>query len=114
MKIGTRNVNGVKMAKMNSISVGMDFDRAYVKLDNLFNGDKAIGIVYYCVYSVYCIKLYNFVLSSGEAVNSAINANVKTLAKDIAPLVIKALNREFRKSCDQIIRLYKYDTLFPE
>lgn len=63
----------------------------YLHLDNLFNGDKALG----------------------EVVNQTINQNFDIVSKDIIPIIERALERQFKRMANKIMSRYTERQIFP-
>lgn len=62
-----------------------------LKLENLFNGDKTLG----------------------DVINQTINQNFDVVARDIIPLIERALERHFRKTANKIMSRYTEQQIFP-
>lgn len=86
-KKNNRNYLNVK-----DIKVNYDVGRVKIHLNNLFNGDNALG----------------------ERMNEFLNENWDALSEELRPLLEKALSRVVRSSTDKLFRAYSYDELLPK
>lgn len=84
--------NGVNYLKINEVKVQYQLSDVKIHLDNLFNGDKALG----------------------ERMNQFLNENWKALAEEVRPLMTKALVDILRASVDKLFAAFSYDDLLPK
>ena len=91
--IGSRyQKNGSEYMKIDNILVRMKIGNITIQLDNLFNGDKALGVVG----------------------NQLVNENAELLFNDIVPAVEKNLSKKFKTTANGILELATFDELFPD
>ena len=91
--IGSRyQKNGLEFMKIDTVNVRMKIGNISVQLDNLFNGDKALGVVG----------------------NQLVNENSELLFNDIVPVVEKNLSKKFKSTANGILELASFDELFPD
>ncbi|KAH8332741.1 hypothetical protein KR074_009972 [Drosophila pseudoananassae] len=84
--------NGVTYLKINEVKIQYQLSDVQIHLDNLFNGDKALG----------------------ERMNQFLNENWKALAEEVRPLMTKALVDILRASVDKLFAAFSYDDLLPK
>ncbi|KAH8420923.1 hypothetical protein KR222_009836, partial [Zaprionus bogoriensis] len=84
--------NGASYLKIKDIKVKYDLSNVHIQLDNLFNGDKALG----------------------QRMNDFLNENWKSLADEVRPLMNKALVDILRASIDKLFDAFSYDELLPK
>ncbi|XP_075145850.1 protein takeout-like [Haematobia irritans] len=84
--------NGKTYLKVKDIDVNYKVDRVKIHLDNLFNGDKALG----------------------ERMNEFLNENWDSLSEELRPLLEKALSRVVKTSTEKLFKAYSYDDLLPK
>lgn len=63
-----------------------------INLDNLFDGEQALG----------------------DVINTSINNNFDLFVKEVLPLVEKALSNAFQNIADNIVKQFSYAQLFPK
>ncbi|XP_017119144.1 protein takeout [Drosophila elegans] len=85
------NKNGANYLKINTVNVKYELSDVHIHLDNLFNGDKALG----------------------DRMNEFLNENWKALAEEVRPLMSKALVDILRASVDKLFSSFSYDDLLP-
>lgn len=83
--------NGANFLKINTVKVKYELSDVHIHLDNLFNGDKALG----------------------DRMNEFLNENWKALAEEVRPLMTKALVDILRASVDKLFASFSYDDLLP-
>ncbi|XP_030572088.1 protein takeout [Drosophila novamexicana] len=83
--------NGASYLRIKDIKVKYDLANVHMQLDNLFNGDKALG----------------------QRMNDFLNENWKSLSDEVRPLMIKALVDILRASIDKLFEAFSYDELLP-
>ncbi|XP_052845522.1 protein takeout [Drosophila gunungcola] len=84
--------NGANYLKINTVKVKYELSDVHIHLDNLFNGDKALG----------------------DRMNEFLNENWKALAEEVRPLMSKALVDILRASVDKLFSSFSYDDLLPK
>ncbi|EDX12736.1 GD20311 [Drosophila simulans] len=84
--------NGANFLKINTVKVKYELSDVHIHLDNLFNGDKALG----------------------DRMNEFLNENWKALAEEVRPLMTKALVDILRASVDKLFASFSYDDLLPK
>ncbi|XP_016996692.1 protein takeout [Drosophila takahashii] len=84
--------NGANYLKINNVKVKYELSDVHIHLDNLFNGDKALG----------------------DRMNEFLNENWKALAEEVRPLMTKALVDILRASVDKLFASFSYDDLLPK
>ncbi|XP_037946301.1 protein takeout [Teleopsis dalmanni] len=84
--------NGVTYIKVKDINLKYELGKAEMHLENLFNGDNALG----------------------ERMNSFLNENWESLSDEVRPLLENAMIEVIRSSTDKIFDAYSYDDLLPE
>ncbi|XP_017083888.2 protein takeout [Drosophila eugracilis] len=84
--------NGANYLKINNVNVKYDLSDVHIHLDNLFNGDKALG----------------------DRMNEFLNENWKALAEEVRPLMSTALVDILRASVDKLFASFSYDDLLPK
>ncbi|XP_016952629.1 protein takeout [Drosophila biarmipes] len=84
--------NGANYLKINNVKVKYELSDVHIHLDNLFNGDKALG----------------------DRMNEFLNENWKALAEEVRPLMTKALVDILRASVDKLFASFSYDDLVPK
>ncbi|XP_016936188.2 protein takeout [Drosophila suzukii] len=84
--------NGANYLKINNVKVKYELSDVHIHLDNLFNGDKALG----------------------DRMNEFLNENWKALAEEVRPLMTKALVDILRASVDKLFSSFSYDDLLPK
>ncbi|EDV49094.1 protein takeout [Drosophila erecta] len=84
--------NGANFLKINTVTVKYELSDVHIHLDNLFNGDKALG----------------------DRMNEFLNENWKALADEVRPLMTKALVDILRASVDKLFASFSYDDLLPK
>lgn len=84
--------NGLEFMKIDNVNIRMKIGNISVHLDNLFNGDKALGMVG----------------------NQLVNENTDILFNDIVPVVEKSLSKKFKNTANGILELASFDELFPD
>ncbi|ALC47748.1 CG2016 [Drosophila busckii] len=84
--------NGATYLKIKDIKVKYELSTVHMHLDNLFNGDKALG----------------------DRMNTFLNENWKSLAEEVRPLMTKALIDILRASIDKLFDSFSYDELLPK
>ncbi|KAH8288823.1 hypothetical protein KR054_010240, partial [Drosophila jambulina] len=84
--------DGSNYLKIIDVNVKYDLSNVKIHLDNLFNGDKALG----------------------ERMNEFLNENWKALAEEVRPLMTKALVDILRASVDKLFSSFSYDELLPK
>ncbi|XP_016979221.1 circadian clock-controlled protein daywake [Drosophila rhopaloa] len=82
----------VNYLKINTVKVKYELSDVHIHLDNLFNGDKALG----------------------DRMNEFLNENWKALAEEVRPLMSKALVDILRASVDKLFASFSYDDLLPK
>lgn len=91
MNLEPRELNGETHAFVKKLTIRVRVGGGSLHLDNLFNGDKALG----------------------EVVNQTINQNFDIVSKDIIPIVERALERHFKKTANKIMSHYTEKQIFP-
>ncbi|KAH8361809.1 hypothetical protein KR200_000902, partial [Drosophila serrata] len=84
--------NGVNYLNISDVNVKYELSNVKIHLDNLFNGDKALG----------------------DRMNEFLNENWKALAEEVRPLMTKALVDILRASVDKLFSSFSYDDLLPK
>ncbi|EDW38089.1 GL12408 [Drosophila persimilis] len=84
--------NGATHLKIIDVKVEYSLSNVHMQLDNLFNGDEALG----------------------KRMNDFLNENWKSLAEEVRPLMTKALVDILRASVDKMFAEYSYDELMPK
>lgn len=84
--------NGENYLKIIDMKIKYDLSNVHIQLNNLFNGDKALG----------------------QRMNDFLNENWKSLAEEVRPLMNKALVDILRASIDKIFDSFSYDDLLPK
>lgn len=101
-----------EIVKIHKIDIKVKLGSGSIKLRNLFNGDKVLGMyLSVCEMEEQIVIMKRIV--TGEAVNQVINDNFDLLSKDIVPLVERALQRTFKKLANKISNRFTYSQLFP-
>ncbi|XP_024215575.1 protein takeout isoform X2 [Halyomorpha halys] len=77
--------------KFDSLDLKLKWKKYYVKLENLFNGDKTLG----------------------EAVNHALNENQKEIFDTIKPLAEEVVSEVILEIANKITKKFTFDELFP-
>ncbi|TDG52150.1 hypothetical protein AWZ03_001431 [Drosophila navojoa] len=83
--------DGATHLKIKEIKVKYELADVHMQLDNLFNGDKALG----------------------KRMNDFLNENWRSLSEEVRPLMIKALVDILRASVDKLFDAFSYDDLLP-
>lgn len=83
--------DGATHLKIKDIKVKYELADVHMQLDNLFNGDKALG----------------------KRMNDFLNENWRSLSDEVRPLMIKALVDILRASVDKLFDAFSYDDLLP-
>lgn len=83
--------NGVEKLRVKDFKLKAIVGHGVVKLENLFNGDRALG----------------------DIVNSAINNNFEVVANELLPHIEKALSEAFAHIGSTIIEQFSFAQLFP-
>lgn len=83
--------NGKNFLRIKDMKIKYDLSDVKIQLDNLFNGDKALG----------------------QRMNDFLNENWKSLAEEVRPLMNKALVDILRASIDKLFDSFSYDDLLP-
>ncbi|XP_062122916.1 protein takeout [Drosophila sulfurigaster albostrigata] len=83
--------NGATYLRIKDIKVKYDLQNVHMQLDNLFNGDKALG----------------------QRMNDFLNENWKSLAEEVRPLMTKVLVDILRASIDKLFNEFTYEQLLP-
>lgn len=91
MNTEPREINGETHAYVKKLTIRVRVGGGSLHLDNLFNGDKALG----------------------QVVNQAINQNFNIVAQDIIPIIERALERQFKKMANKIMSRYTEKQIFP-
>lgn len=91
MNTEPRDVNGETHVFVKKLTIRVRVGGGSLHLDNLFNGDRALG----------------------EVVNQAINQNFDIVSRDIIPIIEKALERQFKKLANKIMGRYTETQIFP-
>ncbi|XP_034486341.1 protein takeout [Drosophila innubila] len=84
--------DGAIFLKIKDIKVKYDLQSVHMQLDNLFNGDKALG----------------------QRMNDFLNENWKSLAEEVRPLMTNVLEDIMRASVDKLFKAFSYDELLPK
>ncbi|KAH8382984.1 hypothetical protein KR009_006157 [Drosophila setifemur] len=84
--------DGANFLKIKDVIVKYELSDVHIHLNNLFNGDKALG----------------------DRMNQFLNENWKALAEEVRPLMSKALVDILRASVDKLFAAFSYDDLLPE
>ncbi|KAL7728543.1 hypothetical protein ACLKA6_012548 [Drosophila palustris] len=84
--------DGAIFLKIKDIKVKYELQSVHMQLDNLFNGDKALG----------------------QRMNDFINENWKSLAEEVRPLMTNVLVDILRASVDKLFKAFSYDQLLPK
>ncbi|KAH8347145.1 hypothetical protein KR059_005813, partial [Drosophila kikkawai] len=84
--------DGANYLKMNEVNVKYELSDVKIHLDNLFNGDKALG----------------------DRMNEFLNENWKALAEEVRPLMTRALKDILSSSVDKLFSSFSYDVLLPK
>ncbi|EDW84222.1 uncharacterized protein Dwil_GK14019 [Drosophila willistoni] len=84
--------HGSTFLRIIDVKVKYELSNVHMHLDNLFNGDKALG----------------------ERMNDFLNENWKSLAEEVRPLLTKALVDILRASIDKLFEVFSYDELLPK
>lgn len=83
--------NGVKHLKFDKMKTKISFGSGRIWLDNLFNGDPALG----------------------KGANDAINDNIQAFFEELKPSFEEALSNRFTQIANKITESFNYDDLFP-
>ena len=86
------DASGVEHLNIKDFKMKITVGNGNLKLDNLFGGDRVLG----------------------EVVNNAINTNFDAFARELLPLIEKALSEAFLDIGNNIVRPFTYDQLFPK
>ncbi|XP_061392806.1 protein takeout [Musca vetustissima] len=84
--------NGRTYFNVKDITVNYNVGKVQIHLNNLFNGDNALG----------------------ERMNAFLNENWDSLSEELRPLLEKAFSRVIRSSTDKLFKAYSYDELLPK
>lgn len=91
MNTEPRDYNGNTHVFVKKLTIRVRVGGGSLNLDNLFNGDKALG----------------------EVVNQTINQNFDIVARDIIPIVERALEKHFKRTANKIMSRYTENQVFP-
>lgn len=72
--------------KVDTIKVKLNLKKVLIHLDNLFNGDKNLGII-----TVNHLACFKFKYVSGDSMNQLLNENWQDVMKEISPGAGKAI-----------------------
>uniref|UniRef100_A0A1I8MYD8 Hemolymph juvenile hormone binding protein (JHBP) n=2 Tax=Musca domestica TaxID=7370 RepID=A0A1I8MYD8_MUSDO len=84
--------NGKSYLNVKDINVNYDVGKVQIHLNNLFNGDNALG----------------------DRMNAFLNENWDSLSEELRPLLEKAFSSVIRSSTDKLFKAYSYDDLLPK
>lgn len=91
MNLEPRELNGNTHVYVKKLTIRVRVGGGSLNLENLFGGDKTLG----------------------DVVNQTINQNFDLVAKDIIPIVQRALERHFKRTANKIMTRYTEDQVFP-
>uniref|UniRef100_A0A1I8NFZ8 Hemolymph juvenile hormone binding protein (JHBP) n=1 Tax=Musca domestica TaxID=7370 RepID=A0A1I8NFZ8_MUSDO len=86
-----KEVNGEEYLQINNLEVKIRTGKGRIRLENLFNGDKALG----------------------DVVNDTINQNFEVFTNELIGPIERALEKKFLAISRKIIENFTYNELFP-
>jgi hypothetical protein len=86
-----KNENGVEKLRITDFQLKITVGHGTLKLDNLFDGQQALG----------------------DVINSAINNNFDVFLREILPYIEKALSDAFSNITSSIVQQFSFAQLFP-
>jgi len=86
-----KNVNDLEYLHVKEFALKIRTGKGYLKLENLFNGDKVLG----------------------DVINDTINQNFEVFTNDLIAPIARALEAEFKVVTTKILENFTYSELFP-
>ncbi|XP_069689882.1 protein takeout-like [Periplaneta americana] len=86
-----KNSAGQEFLRIQGSRLNFDTSRAYIRLDNLFNGDKFLG----------------------NSMNRFLDENWREVVKDVGPYIADAIGQAIKQIISSIANLVPYDNIFP-
>ncbi|XP_055904093.1 protein takeout [Eupeodes corollae] len=85
-------INGNEHLRIDDVKIRYKIKDTKVHLDNLFNGDNALG----------------------EQMNSLLNENWGSLSEEMQPIIEDGMAEVLQKTTEKLFQMYTYDQLLPE